>query len=1224
MSVKLSSEQLVTLQAAVNAGDRIEYYSLLADYGDIYGKLALAVVNNDRGSGATASYFITTQAQIEGHPLTNDALANVSLQLMQADYAARFQANGAELGYEAVQLYHQQVFALNGLTPSAWSANFPLDYLGTVEEKEALWNTLTNSGPAGSAWAIFAALSGGLANEDANVVAYMGKLLAAGALGLASSSNEFGDYSVSINGGGVSIGGTQNDDTKAGSQYSDVLMGFDGGDTLTGGSGSDRLYGGAGDDVVIGGNLSPGFDPSSISYAALETSSHSEWDDGEKDVLVGDDGNDILIVGGGVNAPNVELSSQQIADRAKLDLIDGADSSFTVYAQWVVNDPGEQITVTAKLTSSDLAAATAFGDLLSFDTALSTAFYPEFDEKYGSSLFGQKVYNAVSKEAILYVESTVNSYTNVLLFGIKNYLVFDPSAGGEGGGNWRLADSDAAGWRIEGDNNNNANLTGSNGDDTVVARGGNDTIDASTYGGGSDWYYGGDGYDTVSYATATQDLTISYDSLWGAFLVSGSEGESDYLLDIERVVGGAGNDTISGGDANETFGGGGGNDVITGGAGVNTIDFSWQTSSVTVQFSTTGQGTAVAPQSGQDTFTQIQNIIGSQGNDILTGDSADNVIDGQNGSDQIDGGSGSDVASYFNTVASYTFIAGTGGYLQIWDYAYSDAIINIETFSFAGVNFLYTAIVAAATAANYGTSGNDTLTGSGDRDAIFAGAGNDTIFGLAGDDLIYGENGDDVIFAGDGTNNINGGDGSDTVIVSGAQSDFVITIQDDNSVLVTGSGITNRIASVEWITFDAPERQEDTSLDIAYFIEANTATTITGTSSDDTLTGTAGQDTIHGFGGSDTIFGLEGDDIIDAGAGDDVIFVETGTNRIEGGDGSDTVVIEGAYADFVINVRDDNSILINGAGAMHTINGAEWIVFDAPAGQNDTELSVSDLLEANSSTTVNGTASADSLTGTAGQDTISGFGGNDTIFGLRGDDVIDGGSGDDVVFAGLGTNIVDGGNGSDTVIVEGNYGNFMLQLVNNSDVVVVGENLMNVVRNTEWIVFDAVGSGTDISIDVAQFISENSSQTLVGTAGADTLNGGPGLDTINGLAGDDTMYGQGNDDVLHGDAGNDTIFGNAGNDTLVGGDGDDFLVGGDGSDTFAFNATGQDWVDDFEVGIDKIDVSKIASLSDFSDVLANSQEWISGTTWLYADANNYIRVDGVSLSSLQASDFIFA
>lgn len=39
MGIKLSGEQLAELALAKNAGDRIAYYTLLADFGDIYGSL---------------------------------------------------------------------------------------------------------------------------------------------------------------------------------------------------------------------------------------------------------------------------------------------------------------------------------------------------------------------------------------------------------------------------------------------------------------------------------------------------------------------------------------------------------------------------------------------------------------------------------------------------------------------------------------------------------------------------------------------------------------------------------------------------------------------------------------------------------------------------------------------------------------------------------------------------------------------------------------------------------------------------------------------------------------------------------------------------------------------------------------------------------------------------------------------------------------------------------
>ena len=47
--------------------------------------------------------------------------------------------------------------------------------------------------------------------------------------------------------------------------------------------------------------------------------------------------------------------------------------------------------------------------------------------------------------------------------------------------------------------------------------------------------------------------------------------------------------------------------------------------------------------STRETFTSIENLIGSQGNDLLTGSSADNTIKGSSGNDFLYGGNGSDI-----------------------------------------------------------------------------------------------------------------------------------------------------------------------------------------------------------------------------------------------------------------------------------------------------------------------------------------------------------------------------------------------------------------------------------------------------------------------------------------------------------------------------------------------------------------------------------------------------
>ena len=106
------------------------------------------------------------------------------------------------------------------------------------------------------------------------------------------------------------------------------------------------------------------------------------------------------------------------------------------------------------------------------------------------------------------------------------------------------------------------------------------------------------------------------------------------------ITGDGGNDTLNGGGGNDTLNGnagndrfvatvGDGNDTYNGGAGIDTYDLSGTTAGATVD----GQLARPAPQTGTDTLVGIENIIGSQGNDIITVNGNANVIDGQGGND---------------------------------------------------------------------------------------------------------------------------------------------------------------------------------------------------------------------------------------------------------------------------------------------------------------------------------------------------------------------------------------------------------------------------------------------------------------------------------------------------------------------------------------------------------------------------------------------------------------
>ena len=85
---------------------------------------------------------------------------------------------------------------------------------------------------------------------------------------------------------------------------------------------------------------------------------------------------------------------------------------------------------------------------------------------------------------------------------------------------------------------------------------------------------------------------------------------------------------------------GDGNDTYTGGAnGVvgDTYDLSLTTVGATV--TTTS---ATSAQTGTDTLASIENIIGSQGDDVITLNGNANVIDGQDGNDTINAGGAND------------------------------------------------------------------------------------------------------------------------------------------------------------------------------------------------------------------------------------------------------------------------------------------------------------------------------------------------------------------------------------------------------------------------------------------------------------------------------------------------------------------------------------------------------------------------------------------------------
>ena len=190
----------------------------------------------------------------------------------------------------------------------------------------------------------------------------------------------------------------------------------------------------------------------------------------------------------------------------------------------------------------------------------------------------------------------------------------------------------------------------------------------------------------INYAGAanyTPDLPATY-------TVSDTHGGSDTAAatityqDGHTLTGTAGDDILISNDSgstllglagNDFMIGGKGNDTFDGGTGVNTVSYHAAKGPVTVDLSiTTAQDTVSA---GHDTLNNIQNLIGSDYGDHLTGNAQANVITGGVGNDVINGGGGNDtlIGGLGNNTLTggdgadtFKYLAGNSGHDTITDF----------------------------------------------------------------------------------------------------------------------------------------------------------------------------------------------------------------------------------------------------------------------------------------------------------------------------------------------------------------------------------------------------------------------------------------------------------------------------------------------------------------------------------------------------------------------------
>jgi Ca2+-binding RTX toxin-like protein len=307
------------------------------------------------------------------------------------------------------------------------------------------------------------------------------------------------------------------------------------------------------------------------------------------------------------------------------------------------------------------------------------------------------------------------------------------------------------------------------GNDTISTGGGNDTVRGATApdqivpwfvtdgadqinaGDGSNKVYGDLGDDTITTGSGN-------DSVWGGWgndkIVAGDG--------YDQLFGEGGDDSLDGGAKNDFMDGGAGNDALNpgagpvgndndtdtmvGGSGTDTVSYAGRFSELQIYLNGTFSSGAVTYDAyGQKQYPEheyiagdVENAIGSNYNDLITGNALPNALSGEGGNDTIYGGAGNDTLS------------GSYG---------DDAL--------------------------YGEDGSDLITADWGKDRLYAGHDNDTLDGGGNDDLF-----------------ITVGGGSDTVIGGptyyGEQGDYFWAGPEDSintNAWVQGTGNVHVIGS---------------------------------------------------------------------------------------------------------------------------------------------------------------------------------------------------------------------------------------------------------------------------------------------------------------------------------------------------------------------------------------------------------------------------------------------
>jgi len=652
-------------------------------------------------------------------------------------------------------------------------------------------------------------------------------------------------------------------DTFTGTAFNDSIDGYGGGDVINAGAGNDTVNGGEGNDTING-------------------------QDGD-DYLIGWNGNDTINGGDGNDDLIGWTGADTINGGAGNDLFDTVDAGD-------VFDGGDGIdsfalSVTGNVTLDLSLIGTSTG--VTFANGGTVRNMERFSVGSGSA------------NAVITIRGTLLGQNEATMAGSGDLLVLDFTTAAETyqmyqvasdrynfiGANGSLTTTGVDRLQIVG-------LTG----DTFYGTFGNQTF---TGGAGDDTFYGSYGNDTINGGGGN-------DTIWGEYDDDTLNGDGGN----DTIYGGYGIDALNGGDGDDTLSGDEDVDTFNGGAGADTVTYALASAGFTADLANQGANTAAA---AGETYTAIENLIGSTHSDTLRGNAGVNVLQGGFGNDTLEGREGDDILyggydsdSLYGGGGADTMYGGYGD-----DYFFVESLGDVAIDeNGGGTDVVYSDVTF--------TLGEhiEVLSSWNTINAI-------NLYGNVLDNLIVGNAAQNTMDGGEGADTLIGGGGDDLYVIDNI-SDVIIETADGGSLdtIYTAFDYYQVGANVENVQ-----------------ITGGPGSYIVGNSVNNLLVGNSGADTLEGGGGADTLVGAAGDDFYLIADQDDVII------ELNGG-GNDTIYTSISFYQMGANV--ENLVMTGTGGTYATGNGLDNLIV--------------------------GNAGADTLDGGAGGDFMVGHQGDDFYF----------------------------------------------------------------------------------------------------------------------------------------------------------------------------------------------------------------------------------------------------